>query len=225
MNAFDMISEPLLFAQQLCEHLAKTHQNVELLPSLADAMLAQDDAAIRALHEQVSQATAELDPIKLSLYAQINHMHFHSISGPALNHYLICQDKVAGALQEFADLLLLRRAALPAELHADVRALVAQIVNVSWRTLSLIEGLSPDAQTLCPDTETPDALDIIRQVHDENNQARRLEMKLARHVHSLEGQLDPATLLFLDRCRDTWHEMADDAEHTADCLYLMVRRA
>jgi uncharacterized protein Yka (UPF0111/DUF47 family) len=225
MNAFDMISEPLLFAQQLCEHLDKVHQGVKLAQSLADAVLAEDEERIATLHEQVSRTREDMDRIKLSLYAQVKDMHFHSASDSILNQYLASQDKVADASEEFADLLVLHRTAIPAELHADLQALVAQVVSVSRRTLSLTEGLSPEDQSVCPKAAAPSGLDGVRQVHDENNQVKRLEMELARHVHNLEGQLDPATLLFLDNCGATLREMAAHVEHAADCLYLMIRQA
>jgi predicted phosphate transport protein (TIGR00153 family) len=222
MDAFDMISEPVLFAQQLCEHSNKVHQSVELIPLLADALLAQDHEKMKTLHEQISRIGEEVDHIKLSLYEQIRNMHFHSAGGPSFNQYLACQDKVAGASQEFADLLVLRKTTIPVELHADFRAFVAQVVNVSRRTMSLTEGLSPEAQAVCPGAGTPNTLDAIRGVHNENGQARRLEMKFVRHVYSLEKQLDQVTILFLDKYCAALHEVADNAERTADHLCLMI---
>ena len=44
MNAFDMISEPILFFEQLRKHARGVHQSVELLQSLTDALLAGDVA-------------------------------------------------------------------------------------------------------------------------------------------------------------------------------------
>jgi hypothetical protein len=42
MDAFDMISEPVLFIQQLRERSSRVRQSVELIQSLGDALLAED---------------------------------------------------------------------------------------------------------------------------------------------------------------------------------------
>jgi len=224
MNAFDMISEPLLFGQKLCEHLESVHKSVELAQSLADAAMAQDKERIAGLRDQVVRTRQEMDALKLSLYAQVKDMHFHSASGPALNQYLACQDQVVEAATEFADLVTLHEAEIPAQLHADLRAFVAQIANVSRRTLDLTKGLSPESQSVCSDGGVPNVLDAVRQVHDENARTRQLETEFARRVHEMEGQLAPAALLSLDKCGDALREMAANIEHAADSLYLMIRQ-
>jgi uncharacterized protein Yka (UPF0111/DUF47 family) len=135
MNAFDMISEPVLFGEQLCEHSHRVHRCVELIPALADALLAQDDE----------------------------------------------------------------------------------------KTRSLMEGFCSEAQGVRADTEAQNMLDAIREIVDENGQARRLKREFARCVYSLEKQLDPVTILFLDRCCGALHEVADGTEQTAEHLRLMIR--
>jgi uncharacterized protein len=218
MNAFDMISEPLLFAEQLCEHSHRVHQSVELIPLLTEALLAADEEKIKTLHEQISAIRAEVDQSKLSLYDQIKNMHFHTAGGCDFSQYLACQDKVARAAQEFAGLLVSRKTTIPIELHADFRAFVAQVVNVSRRTRRLTEGFCAEAQG----AETQNLLDAIRGIIDENGQARRLEMAFTRHFYSLEKQLDPVTILSLDKCCAALHEVAGNAECIADHLRLMI---
>jgi predicted phosphate transport protein (TIGR00153 family) len=223
MDAFDVISEPALFIQQLCEHSGRVHQCVELIQSLADALLAEDYEQIRTLHEQMARIRAEVHQSELSLYARIKEVHFHSAGGDAFSQYLACQNKVADSSLAFAELLVLRKTAIPIELHDDFRALVTQIVNVSRRTMSLAEGLFSEVETVCPDTEAQSSLDAIRGTIDDSDQARRLEVKFARHFYSLEKQLDPVTLMFLDKYCAALHEVAGNAKCAADHLRRMIR--
>jgi len=222
MDAFDMISEPVLFVQELREHADRVHQSVELIQSLADAMLIEDYEKIQTLHEQMAGIGDEVDQSRLTLYGQIKEMHFHLAGGDAFSQYMACQDKVAGASQAFADLLLSRKTTIPIELRDDFRALVTQVVNVSRRTMSLAEGLSSEAQTVCTDTEARSSPDATRGI-DDRGQVRQREMEFARHLYSLEKQLEPVTILFLDKCCAALHEVADNAERAADHLRLMIR--
>jgi predicted phosphate transport protein (TIGR00153 family) len=223
MNAFDMISEPILFTQELREYSSRVHQSVELIQPLADALVAEDTAKIQTLHEQMSRTRDEVDRSKLSLYDQIKGMHFHSAGGEAFSQYMACQDKVADSSQAFAELLVLRKTTFPVELRDGFRALVTQVVNVSRRTMSLAEGLFSEAGTGCTDAEAQNSLDAIRGAIDEKGQVRQGETEFARHLYRLEKQLDPVTLMFLDKCCTTLHEVADNGEHAADHLRLMAR--
>jgi len=223
MDAFDMISEPVLFVQELREYSSRVRQTVELIQSLADALLAEDYAKIQTLHEQMVKIWGEVNQSKLSLYGQIKGMHFHAVGGDAFNQYMACQDHVADSLQGLANLLASRRTAVPIQLREDFRALVAGVVNISRRTMNLADGLLSEAQTACTDAETQNSLDAIRGAIDEKGKTRQREMEFTRHLYNLERQLDPVTVIFLDKCCTTLHEVADNAEHAADHLRLMAR--
>jgi len=223
MDAFDMISEPVLFVQELRQYSSRVHQSVELIQSLADALLIEDYEKIRTLHEQMCRIREEVDQSRLSLYGQIKDMHFHSAGGDAFRQYVACQDKVAGSSQAFAELLVLRKTVVPVELHDDFRALVTEAVTVSRRTMNLAEELFSEAKSGCTDAEAQNSLDAIRRITDNSGQARQREVEFARHFYSLEKQLDPVTVMFLDKYCATLHEVAENAERAADHLRLMIR--
>lgn len=223
MNAFDMISEPILFVQELCEYSSRVRQSVELVQSLADAVLAEDYAKIPTLHEQMSGIWHDVNQSKLSLYSQIKGMHFHVAGGDAFNQYMACQDRVADSLQGLADLLGLRRTPFPIELRDDFRALVGQVVNISRRTMGLAERLFSETEVVYTDAEAQDSRCSAEGAIDERGQTRRCEIAFARHLYGLEKSLDPVTVVVLDKCCSTLHEVADNAEHAADNLRLMIR--
>ena len=223
MNAFDMISEPILFTQGLCEYSGRVRQCVELIQSLADALLTEDYAKIQALHEQMSGVWHEVNQSRLSLYSQIKGMHFHVVGGDAFSQYMTCQDRVADALQGLADLLGFRKTPLPIELRDDFRALVSQVVNVGRRTMSLAERLFSEADAGSTDTDAQDSLCATGGPTDEKGQTRQCETAFARRLYSIEKQLDPVTIVVMDKCCTVLHEVADSAEHAADNLRLMIR--
>ena len=223
MDAFDMISEPILFAQELREHSGRVRQCVELIQSLADALLAEDYAKTQTLHQQISGTWHDMNQSRLSLYGQIKGMHFHSVGGDAFHQYMACQDKIADSLQGLADLLVLGKSPFPTELRDHFRALVVQVVNTGRQTMSLAERLFSEAQTTCTDAETQDSLDAIRRAIDEKDRTRQCEMEFARHLYNPERQLDSVTAVFLEKCRTMLHEVADNAEHAAGYLGLMIR--
>ncbi len=222
MDAFDMISEPILVGQELREHSSRVGQSVELIQSLANALLAEDYEKIRALHEQMSGIRDGVDRVRLALYSQIKEMHFHAAGGDTFSQYVAYQDKLVDSSQGFADLLVLRRTTIPIELRDDFQALVTEVVKVGRQIMSLAEGLFCEAQTVCTETEAQNPLGAIQGIIDDRDQARRREMEFARHLYSLEKQLDPVTVMFLDKYRAALHEVAHNAERAAGHLCLMI---
>jgi predicted phosphate transport protein (TIGR00153 family) len=223
MNAFDMISEPILFTQQLREYSGKVHQSVELIQSLADALLAEDHAAIRTLHEQMCGTWHEVNQSRLCLYGQISGMRFHVAGGESFNRYMTCQDQVADSLPGLADLMASRNAAFPTELRDDFKALVAGAVNLCRRTMDLAERLLSEAQDVGADAEAQDSLKALEGTAGERDKARQHEMEFTQRLYGSRNQLDPVTVMFLDKCCTTLRGLADNAQHAADHLRLMNR--
>jgi len=223
MNAFDMISEPVLFIEQLREHSSRVYQCVELIQSLADALLAEDHEQIRTLHEQMSEIRDAAEQSKLSLYRQITEMHFHSAGGDIFNQYVACQDKVADSSKAFAELLVLRKTAVPLELRDDFRALIAEVVNAGRRTMSLAEELFSRAQAVCAGAQGQSSIEAIQGNADDKVPSSRRETDFARRLYSLEKELDPVTITFLDKYHAALREVAQNADCAADHLRLMMR--
>jgi predicted phosphate transport protein (TIGR00153 family) len=223
MNALEMISGPLLFVEHLHEHTRKVHQMVELIPLLVDAQLATDHQKVKSLHEQMSKIKAEADQIKYSLYDQFADMHFRGAGRYALGQYIASLDKVAESAEAFADMLIICKTTVPTELHADLKALVGQVVQVSGQMLNLAETLWPPEEALSTGPEARDVLDAIERIVEGHRQIRQLGMKFAQHLYGLEGQLDPTALLCLDKCHTALREVTNNTERAANHLRMVIR--
>jgi len=222
MDVIDMISGPLLFVQRSHEHSTKVHEAVELIQPLVDGLLAQDHEKIETLHGQMSKITSEADQIKLALYEQIKNIRFRSPGSHAFSQYIGCQDKVADAASDFADLLTVRKTTLPVELYASFQAFVAQVVGTSRQTVNLAKELFSSQDAVSTNRQAQGAIEAIAGIIEGSCQARRLGTEFARHVYSLERRLDPVTILFLDKYSTALRGITDAAEHADDCLRVMI---
>jgi len=223
MNALEMISGPLLFVEHLHEHTRKVHQTVEGIPLLVDAQLATDHQKVKSLHEQMSKIKAEADQIKYSMYDQFADLHFRGAGRYALSQYIDSLDKVAESAEAFADVLALHKINIPAELHADLKALIIQVVHISGQILMLTETFWPPEEAVSAGPEARDVLDAIERIVEGHRQAKQLGMEFSRHLYGLEGQLDPMTFLCLDQCCAALREVTNNAERAANHLRLVIR--
>ena len=222
MDVIDMISGPLLFVQRLHEHSTKVHEAVELIQPLVDALLAQDHEKMETLHGQMSKITSEADQIKLALYGQIKDIRFRSPGSHAFSQYVGCQDKVADAASDFADLLVVRKTTIPVELRPGLQAFVAHVVGAGRQTVNLAKELFSSQEAVSTNPQAQDAIEAIAGIIEGSCQAKRLGMEFARHVYSFEGRLDPVTGLFLDKYGTALRGITDAAERAADHLCLLI---
>ncbi len=218
----DRISDSLAFAEQLHKHSTKVSEAVELIQPLMDALLAQDHERLAILHGQMSRITSEADRIKFALYDQIKGMHFRSTDSYAFSQYVGSQSKVVDATQDFADVLMLRRTIIPAELRAGLQIFVVHVAKTGAQMAHLAEEFSSPAEGVVLDLQAPDALAVVASIIEGNRQSRQLETEFAQHVYNLESPLEPIGILLLDKYCTALQEITEATERAAEHLRLMI---
>ena len=223
MKVLDKFFAPSPFIK-LHEHSKKVHQCVELLRPLVDALLVEDYEKIEELHDQMSRTEHEADQIKAQLRDEISDMYFLSVGKQELSQFLAYQDDVADAAEDFSVVLILRKTKLPEQIKPDFLAFVDQVITVSKHLTELAQQLSTLAEAAFSGKEAEDMLDAIYKIGQEEWQSDKLERAFAKHFYSMEDQLDPITIIFLDKYCKTLGMVSNNAEKTAKYLRLIIRR-
>lgn len=208
----------------LHEHSCKVHECVKLLRPLTDALLAEDYDKIEELHNLMSKTEHEADQLKTSLRDQLSGMYFLSVGRSELSRFLAYQDDVADAAEDFAVVLLLRKTKIPQELKADFTALVDKVISVSEHLMNLAEKLSTLAEAAFTGDEANEMLQEIAKIGEEEWQVDRLERKFAMRFYGMEEQLDPVTIMFLDKYCKNLSQVSNNAEKTAKYLRIIIRK-
>jgi predicted phosphate transport protein (TIGR00153 family) len=191
---------------------------------LAEALLKEDYDRIEQLHNQMSKTEHEADQVKTRLRDRISKMYFLSVGRSELSRFLAYQDDVADAAEDFAVVLLLRRTKIPEELKSEFTAFVEQVITVSEHLLSVADKLSTLAEAAFSGKEAKDVLAAIDKIGEEEWQVDKLERRFARHFYSMEDQVDPMTIVFLDKYCKTLSRVSNNAEKTAKYLRLIIRK-
>ncbi|MCF7958414.1 MAG: TIGR00153 family protein [Phycisphaerae bacterium] len=209
---------------QLHEHSKKVHECVKLMRPLTDALLAEDYDKIEELHNLMSKTEHEADQIKNKIRSNLTELYFLSVGQNELSRFLGYQDDIADAAEDFAVVLLLRKTKVPEKLRFDFLAFVDQVMMVSEHLLMIAEKLAGIAGSAFTGHEVDHVLEVIDQVSEEEWKADRLGRKFARHFYSLESEMDPITIMFLDKYCKTLGRVANNAEKTAKYLKPIIRK-
>jgi len=214
-------SSPFKF---VAEHTKKVHDCVKLLQPLTEALLAEDYEKIAEIHDRMSRTEHEADQIKNQLRDDISRVYLLSVEKSELKRFVQMQDAVADSAEDYCVVLLLRKTRIPDAVREEFSAFVAQVIHVSELLLSVAEELSLLAEAAFTGREAERVLEAIDKISYEEWQADRIQRSLARHVYDLEAELDPVTLIFLDKYCQTLGEVANDAERAAKYLHTMIAR-
>lgn len=206
----------------LVEHSRKVHECVELLQPLTEALFSEDHERIEALHHEMSGKEHEADDIKSAVRSKLSKAYILSVRRDDLMRFLSYQDDVADAAEDYSVVLLLRKTTVPEEIREDFQALVTQVIKVSECLLSLTDELSTLAESAFSGAEAERFLEGIEIIGKEEWEADRIQRRFARHFYSLEGSLDPTSLLFFDKYCSTLGAVANSAEKTAKYLRQLI---
>lgn len=206
----------------LLAHTKKVHECVQLLRPITDALIEGDYPKIEQLHHEMSRLEHEADEIKTNIRDEMSKVLMFSIRREDLMRFLSYQDDVADSAEDYAVVALLRDTKVPAVLKEDFQAFVDQVVAVSDHLLNLSEELSLLAGSAFSGEEAHKFLEGIEAIGAEEWKADKLQRKFARHFYQIESDIDPVTLIFLDKYSSTLSAVANSAEKTAKYLRQIV---
>jgi uncharacterized protein len=223
MGVLDRFFAPSPFIQ-LHEHAKKVHECVELIRPLTNALLAEDYDKIEQLHNVMSKTEHEADEIKTELRDKLAKLYFLSVGHHDLSRFLAYQDDIADAAEDYAVVLFLRKTKIPQDLKGDFMAFVEQVINVSEGLMNLESEISTLAEAGFTGEEAENVLNGVKKIGEEEWKADRLGRKFARRFYGMEDQLDPITIVFLDKYCKRLGAIANNAERTAKYLRLIIRK-
>lgn len=206
----------------LLEHSKKVHECVRVLRPLSEALLAGQFDEIERLYKQVSLLEHEADDLKDAIRKRLHEVHLLSVGRQELMNFLSHQDDVADAAEDYAVVLLLRNTRFPEALREDFLDFVDKVIAVSEHLLHLSNDLTLLAESVFTGLEAEKVLTGIDQIGQEEWKADKAQITFARHVYRMEGELDPVTLVFMDKYCNTLSAVANAAEAAAKHLRQIV---
>ena len=209
--------------EPLVEHARKVHQCVALVRPVAEAILAKDQPRLAELQHEMSRTEYEADQLKDRVRQGLPRRYFLPVKREDVTTFLSQMDKIADDAEDFAVTATLRPLSLPEEMHPDFLGLVDKVLQVSETLLQVAEQLAElqKGGFVGPDAE--DVIAKIQQVCHMEWESDKLSRRFARHLYAIPD-IDPVTLILLDKLTHALSRLADHAENVGKNLRLMIKR-
>lgn len=209
--------------EHLVEHAHKVHECVALLRPVAEAIIAGDLPHLQQLQEQVARTEFEADQVKDHIRAKLPSRLFLPVNREDIINFVRQMDRIGDDVEDFSVIATFRKLDLPAEFHADFLALVEKVVQVSETMLKLAEELALLEKESFGGPAAENMLEKITVVCRMEWESDRLSQNFARRYYSTPN-LDPVTIMLLDKLCRSLTSIADHAENVGKNLRLMITR-
>jgi len=222
-----MLNKVSLFGRSpfepLVDHARKVHACVAMIRPVAEGVLAGDVEKLAQLQHDMSKTEFEADQLKDRVRQSLPKRYFLPVRREDVARFLAEMDKIADAAEDFAVIATLRVLKLPEGLHADFLALVDKVLQVSESLLGVAEHLAELQKESFVGPDADDVLLRIQQVCHMEWESDKLNRRLARRAYGVHD-LDPVTLMLLDKLSRALSRLADHAENVGKNLRLMILR-
>ena len=208
---------------QLVDHARKIHECVAIIRPVADAVLAGNMPLIIQLQERISATEYEADQLKDRIRQHLPKGFFLSVNREDLLNYVRQLDRMGDDAEDYAVIATFRTLNLPPALHAGFLALVDKVVQVSMTLLQLAELLGQLEREAFEGTRAETVLQKIDEVCHMEWESDHLGHQFARQYYA-HPNLDPVTIILLDKLCRAVTGIADHAENVGKSLRLMILR-
>jgi predicted phosphate transport protein (TIGR00153 family) len=205
------------------DHARKVHECVSLVKPVAEAILAEDAARLEELHTLVSTKEFEADQIKDEVRVNLPTRYYLPVDRDDLARFLSSMDKIADDAEDFSVMATFRPLRLPKELHAEFLALAEKVVAVSECLLGVAEHIADIQKGGFTGPDAEEVLKKIAQVCHMEFESDKINRQLAKHAYGMMD-LDPVTMILLDKLCRSLSKLADHAENVGKNLRLMITR-
>ena len=206
----------------LVEHTKKVHECVEVIRPLMEALAHENYLEIHNLQNKVSKLEYEADLLKQEIRSRLPRRFFLPVDKSELDSFLRCQDKVADRVEDLAVIMTIRNTIIHPELIDDFFGFVDQIFQVTGSLLTAAVELDNLAEVSFGGAEAEAVLAIIDRLGEEEWKADRMARRLSKKLYSLEGQIDPTTIIFHEKILLALGSIANEAENAGDMLRMMI---
>lgn len=204
------------------EQMTKVCECVKVLKDLIEAFASGDGGGEHKAILAIDKLEGEADDVKAEMRSRLSASFFGSAERADMLLLVNRIDAVADECQEVGKLIDLRETSVDEELAPDIEALTSKVVETVC-TLARATGLLKQIlESSFASREVAKVIELIERVNREEFEADVLEKGALKKLFSLEGKLDPTTVMFLMRIIQSIGRVADQAENASDGIRLMV---
>ncbi len=206
------------------DHMGSVHACASELVGFFEAVIAQDQAGIKAAQQAVVELEHEADKLKKSLRLSLPKGLFLPVSRRDLLDMLTMQDNIANKSKDIAGLMLGRQMVLPESMAPLFLTYVKRSVDAIAQADIAINELDELLETGFRGKEVKVVEKMIKTLNHIESDTDTIQVEIRSELFKIEKEMPPIDVMFIYRIIEWIGELADLAQRVGSRLQLMLAK-
>ncbi len=211
--------------EPLHQHMLKVKECVDLIRPLVDALLKEEGEKVEEYAKKIAYAEHEADLVKKEIRKNLPKGLFLPVARGDILRFLKEQDNIADSAEDFAVLITLRKTKLPDELKEDLKEFVDEVLETFNMAVKVSNEINILAETSFGGAEAEKVVDLIENLKTKEWEADKAQMKTAKKMFSLEGKMDPVSVIMWMHIFKELGNLANHSENAGDQIRIMLHNS
>ncbi len=208
----------------LQEHMRVVVLCANQVPSLFEALCADDREKLASIRDEIDRLESEADDIKNQLRSHLPRSMFLPVDRGDLLEILDLQDSIADTAEDIAGLLVVRPAPPIEILREPLLTLVGRCVAACDHLARIMEQMDELLETGFGGREAEDVMAMIDELNAIEGETDRLAMVFVQGLFTHEAESDPVSVVLWFRLTHWIGDLANYAEKVGNRLRLLIAR-
>lgn len=211
--------------EPLHQHMLKVKECVDLIRPLVEALLKEEGEKVEEYAKKIAYAEHEADLVKKEIRKNLPKGLFLPVARGDILRFLKEQDNIADSAEDFAVLITLRKTKLPDELKENLKEFVDEVLETFNMAVKVSNEINILAETSFGGVEAEKVVDLIENLKTKEWEADKAQMKTARKMFSLEGKMDPVSVIMWMHIFKELGNLANHSENAGDQIRIMLHNS
>lgn len=208
----------------LQEHMSKVFGCVSQLKPLLQAMVDNDQDAVRRIQRLISQLENDADAMKKELRHHLPKGLFMPIDRRDLLEVLLMQDNIANQAKDIAGLIVGRKMTVPKTMHDLFLQFGDRSIDAVAKALDVINELDELLETGFRGLEVERVEKMIKELNAIESETDKKQVELRDILFAMEDDLKPIDVMFTYRLLEWIGNVGDCAEKVGSRLQLLLAK-
>lgn len=206
------------------KHMGVTFSCVCLIPPLFDAVYRNDAEQTADFATQINVLETEADKLKSTFRLNMPSSLFMPVDRKDLLSLIADQDKIADTAEDIGKIFLYRSMVVPEGIKELLDELLEGIMEISAAAKEMIEQLDELLELGFGGREGEKVTRMIAGVRRSEHNIDDILHRCQKQLFSIEGELDPVSVMFWYKIIDLLGLISDQSENLADRLLLFLSK-
>lgn len=206
------------------EHMRIVFSCICLVPPLFDAIYLKDSAQLQELADQIGKLETDADKIKSTFRLNMPTSLLMPVDRKDLLGLISDQDSMADTAESISQIVTYRDMVVPEGLKESLDELLEGTMEVTSEAKDMIERLDELLEVGFGGREMENVTTMIAGVRRSEHNIDNIIHRTRKTLFSMEGQLDPVSVMFWYKIIELVGNLSDQSENIADRILLFLSK-